>query len=90
MQHEMNVVPAKSVSFDEADLEIRATLSDKSVVINVMKSGACVHRLTIDDAVGRMEHSWIADMFAREDRVELGVISREAEDYISDLNINQG
>ena len=46
--------------------------------------------LTIDDAVGRMEHGWIANLFAREDRVALSDLASDADDYISGLNINQG
>lgn len=80
----------KALSFGGTDLEIQAQLQGKSVTINVMKAGACVHRLTIDDAVERMEHSWIADLFARDDRVALSDLARDAEDYISELNINQG
>ena len=44
----------------------------------------------IDDAIGRMAHSWIADLFAREDRTALSEIAGDADDYISKLNINQG
>ena len=80
----------QSLRFDQADLEIRASLGGDRVTIDVMKSGACVHRLTINDAVGRMEHSWIANLFAREDTVALSELTSEAEDYISQLNINQG
>ena len=40
--------------------------------------------------IGRMEHSWIANLFAREDTVALSELTSEAEDYISQLNINQG
>lgn len=80
----------KLLRFDGTDLEIRAELADKAITINVMKSGACVHRLTINDAVGHLEHSWIADLFAREDRVDLSDLVREADDYVSQLNINQG
>ncbi len=90
MQAHQNQNDAQTLSFEGADLEIRAQLSEESITINVVKSGACVHSLTIDDAVGRMEHSWIADLFAREDRVALSDIARDAEDYISNLNINQG
>lgn len=78
------------LTFADADLEIRAQLDQQTVTINIMKSGTCVHRLTISDAVGPMEHSWIADLFARDDRVELSQIVRDAEDYVSHLDINQG
>lgn len=81
---------SKSLSFDGTDLEVRAQLDGDRVTINVMKSGSCVHKVTISDAVGRMEHSWLADMFAREDQVRLSEIQIQAADYVSELNINQG
>ena len=75
---------------DGTDLEIQARVCDNTMVIQVLKSGTCVHSLTIDDAVGRLEHDWIADMFAREDRVALSDIAYQAADYVGGLNINQG
>ncbi|MBU2533553.1 MAG: hypothetical protein KKB37_12485 [Alphaproteobacteria bacterium] len=80
----------KSLSFDEADLTIQARLNDNDVTIDIVKSGTCVHRLTIADAVGRMENSWIADLFAREDRLELNSIAGEVDEYVRTLNISQG
>mgnify|MGYP001162055676 CR=1 FL=1 len=90
MERIETTTPSKSLSFDGADIEIRAQLGTKSVTIDVMKSGACVHRLTINDAVGPIEHSWLANLFAREDRVELAALTREVDDYVGGLNINQG
>lgn len=84
-------VPAsQSLRFDAADMEVRAQFVNGAMTIQVVKSGACVHKLTIDDAAAPMEHSWIADLFAREERIELSKLVRDADDYISDLNINQG
>lgn len=80
----------RKLTFSNTDLEIRAEIDQKAVTINIMKSGTCVHRLTISDAVGPLEHGWIVDLFAREDRIELSQLVRDAEDYVSDLNINQG
>ncbi|MFY0615143.1 MAG: hypothetical protein JXQ99_26675 [Hyphomicrobiaceae bacterium] len=80
----------KSLAFDSADLEIKARLVENELTIDVLKSGVCVHRLTIADVVGRMENSWIADMFAREDRVDLSGMSGEVDDYVRSLNIAQG
>jgi len=90
MQNIQTSEPNKHMHFAGTDLEIQAELCDKSVTINVMKSGTCVHRLTIDDAVGRLEHGWIADLFAREDRVALSDLTHQAEEYVGGLNINQG
>jgi hypothetical protein len=81
---------AGALRFDGTDIEIQASLANDSIMINIMKSGRCVHSLTIDDAVSRLEHGWIADMFAREDRVDLSELAHEAADYVGGLNINQG
>lgn len=91
MLHQETVAtPAAKLTLNGADLEIRAHLGGKDVTIDVIKAGACVHRLTISDAVAPMEHSWLAELFAREHRVDLGAISRDAEDYVSNLDIRQG
>ncbi len=84
------IAAGKSLLFDGTDLEIRAQLHNKTVTIDVVKAGRCVHRVVIDDAVGPLEHEWIADLFAREDRVHLGHLTREAAEYLESLNTNQG
>jgi hypothetical protein len=83
-------LPKNSLRFDGADLEIRARLGGNAMTIDVLKSGACIHRVTIDDAAMPLEHSWIADLFAREHKIELGALAREVDDYVGSLNINQG
>ncbi len=90
MQQIQPATKSQCLSFDEADLEIRAKLVDGAAVIRVMKSGACIHSVRIDDAVGPLEHSWIADLFAREERVSVSRLTREVDDYVGGLNINQG
>jgi hypothetical protein len=82
--------PDKTVRFEGADLEIRAKLGQQSLIIDILKSGACVHRVTVNDAVRRLEHGWIADLFAGEHSVELGALASEAGDYVEGLNISQG
>lgn len=90
MQHE-HVSPAtQSLRFDGADLEIQAVWRASAVTIEIVKSGTCVHRLIIDDAAGPIEHRWLMDLFAREDRVDIGSMVREADDYVVGLNVNQG
>ena len=90
MLHEKIEASAGKLTFKSADLEIWASLDKSDVTIDVIKSGARVHRLTLNDAVGRMEHNWIAELFSREDKVDLGAIVRDAEDYVSNLDIKQG
>lgn len=81
---------AGKLTFKSADLEIWARLDQSDATIDVVKCGARVHRFIISGAVGRMEHNWIAELFAREDKVDLGAIVRDAEDYVSGLDIRQG
>ena len=91
MHHqELSTPPAGKLTFQNADLEIRAHLGQSDVTIDVMKAGTCVHRLTLSDAMSPLQHSWLAELFAREDKVDLGAISRDADDYVSKLDINQG
>lgn len=81
---------AGKLTLNGIDLEIRASVGQKDVTIDVMKAGACVHRLTISDAAASIEHGWLAELFAREDKIDLGAIARDAEDYVSNLDIRQG
>ena len=37
-----------------------------------------------------IENAWLADMFMRDDRVQLGQLSADVEDYVETLNIAQG
>lgn len=80
----------QSLRIDRADLEIQAVYDASVVTIEIMKSGVCVHRLIIDDAASPIEHRWLMDLFAREDRVDLASMARDADDYVIGLNINQG
>jgi hypothetical protein len=90
MQHGHVSSATQSLRFDLADLEIQAVWRAPTVTIEILKSGACVHRLIIDDAASPIEHRWLMDLFAREDRVDLGSMSRDADDYVIGLNVNQG
>lgn len=81
---------AGKLTFKSADLEIWASLDQSDVTIDVVKCGARVHRVVLSGAVGRIEHNWLAELFAREDKVDIDAIVRDAEDYVSDLDIRQG
>lgn len=81
---------AKSMSFDGADIQIQAHMIDAALTIDIMKSGMRVHRVTLSDAASRLEHSWLADLFAREHKVDLAAIAGEMNEYVENLDINQG
>jgi hypothetical protein len=76
--------------FAGTDLEVRARLANTSLTIEVLKSGACVHRLILDHATVPLEHAWLADLFARDEHVRIDHLARQLEDYVSSLNTNQG
>ncbi len=82
--------PIKSLRFDGVDMEIRAQMGQGDMTVDFVKGGTCVHTLVIKDAGTPLEHSWLADLFAREDKIELSRIAREADEYVSGLDINQG
>ena len=81
---------AQSLSFAGADIQIQAQMLDKALTIDIMKSGTRVHRVTLADAAGRLEHGWLADLFAGEHKVDLGAIAGEMNEYVENLDINQG
>lgn len=76
--------------FDAADVEVRARMAGSAMTIEIVKAGARVHQLTIGDAGAPMEYGWLADLFAREDYIELSALEHDVDDYVGGLNINQG
>lgn len=80
----------QSLRFDDAEIQISARLEDKALTIDILKSGACVHRVTLEDALTRLDNLWLADLFARESKVALGTMKGEMSEYLEGLDINQG
>ena len=81
---------AQSLNIPAADIQIRAQLLDQALTIDIMKSGARVHRVTLNGALSHIDHGWLADLFANEHKVELGAMAGDMHDYVDGLNINQG
>jgi hypothetical protein len=90
MLQEATLPRTRSLRLDQSDLEIQAVQGASGVTIEVMKAGACVHRLIIDGASAPIEHNWLMEMFAREDRLDLRTMARDAGDYLIGLDVNQG
>jgi hypothetical protein len=90
--HAVSPVPvaAQFLKFDAADIQIQAHMVDAALTIDIMKSGMRVHRVTLSDAASRLEHTWLAELFAREHKVDLAAIAGEMHDYVENLDINQG
>jgi hypothetical protein len=82
--------PERSVLFASADLEVRSRLHDHTLQLEILKSGVCVHRVTVANATGSLENSWLAELFAREDSIDLGTMSHDIDDFVGGLDIRQG
>lgn len=80
----------QSMRFEGADLVIRARLAQSSLTIEIAKSGAVVHRVVLDHATDPLEHAWLAELFAKDERVHLNDLARQLDDYVGGLNTNQG
>ena len=80
----------KCIRFDGTDIEVCVQLKNASMRIDVMKSSVCVHSVIIDHAADPIENSWLADLFAREDHVELRDLAKDVDEYLMSTNTNQG
>lgn len=80
----------KCLRFEGTDIEICVRLKNASMRIDVKKSNACVHTVVIDHAADPIENSWLADLFAREDHVELHDLAKDVNEYLISTNTNQG
>ena len=72
------------------DLEVRVSLANASLTIEVMKSEACVHRVVLDHATDPIENAWLAELFSRDERVPMDELAHQLDDYVAGLNPNQG
>ena len=80
----------KCVQFDGTDIEVCVRLDNAAMRIDVMKSDVCVHSVIVDHAADPIENSWLADLFAREDHVELRELANDVDEYLKSTNTNQG
>jgi hypothetical protein len=80
----------KCIQFDGTDIKVCVQLKSASMRIDFLKSDVCVHSVVIDHAADPIENSWLADLFAREDHVELRDIAKDVDEYLMSTNTNQG
>jgi hypothetical protein len=90
MAHETIKSTDQVLKFAGTDLEVRVSLANASLTIDVIKSGACVHRVVLDHATDPIENAWLAELFAREERVPMDELAHQLDDYVAGLNPNQG
>jgi len=72
------------------DLAVLVTLENGALTMLVSKADKGVYRVVIEQATLPLPNAWLADMFMREDRVRLGELCAEVEEYVDSLNISQG
>jgi len=87
---ESKAVVHRSLTLEGTDLEVHAVLANATLTVEVKKSSVCVHRLVVDDATDCLAHGWITDLFAREDHVQMRELAGQVDDYVSNLDTNQG
>jgi hypothetical protein len=81
---------ASRLDFPGTDLTVCVELNDGELSMTVNKAGKRVYRVVLEQATQPIENAWLADMFMRDDRVQLGKLSADVEDYVASLNIAQG
>ena len=72
------------------DIEIVARVVDGNLKIELRKAGATVHRVVLEHATEPLEHSWLIDYFAAEERVGMRELAHQVDEYVVSLNTNQG
>lgn len=76
--------------------DVTLPANDQTEDIPSPSAGACatprlvVHTVLVDHVADPIENSWLADMFAREDHVELRDLAKDVDEYLLSTNTNQG
>ena len=83
--------PATSrLDFPGTDLTVFVQLSNGELSMTINKANKSVYRVVVEQATMPIENAWLADMFMRDDRVRLGELSADVDEYIKTLDIAQG
>ena len=72
------------------DLMVQIELIEDELTMTVSKAQTAVYRVILENAAKPIENAWLAEMFMREDRVQLDELSADVSDYVDTLNISQG
>lgn len=81
---------ARRLDFPGTDLTVFVELNGSELSLAVNKADRRVYRVVLEQATMPIENTWLADMFMRDDRVHLGRLSADVEEYVETLNIAQG
>jgi hypothetical protein len=80
----------KRLDLSGTDLTVFVELNGSELSLTVNKAERRVYRVILEQATMPIENTWLADMFMRDDRVHLGKLSADVEEYVETLNIAQG
>jgi hypothetical protein len=80
----------KRLDLPGTDLTVFVELNGCELSLTVNKADRRVYRVILEQATMPIENTWLADMFMRDDRVHLGKLSADVEEYVETLNIAQG
>jgi hypothetical protein len=72
------------------DLTVFVELNGGELSLTVNKADRRIYRVILEQATMPIENAWLADMFIRDDRVHLGKLSADVDEYVETLNIAQG
>lgn len=78
------------VDFPGTDLTVYVELVDGELSMTVNKAEKSVYRVVLEQATQPIENAWLADMFMRDERVQLRKLCSDVDDYVETLNIAQG
>lgn len=78
------------VDIPGTDLRVQIELIEDELTMTVSKAQIAVYRVILENATKPIENAWLAEMFMREDRVQLDELSADVSDYVDTLNISQG
>jgi hypothetical protein len=81
---------ASRLDFPGTDLTVFVELNGGELSLTVNKADRRVYRVILEQATMPIENAWLADMFMRDDRVQLGKLSADLAEYMETLNIAQG
>ncbi len=86
----LSKLSASRLDVPGTDLSVFVELIGGELSMTVHKADRSVYRVILEQATLPIENAWLADMFMRDDRVQLGKLSADLEDYVETLNIAQG
>ena len=81
---------SNTLNIPGTDIVVQIELLNDELSMTVNKAQSSVYRVVLEQVTTPIENVWLADMFMRDDRVQLGKLSDDVADYVETLNDAQG